>query len=303
MIEINLLNLQDKIKINGESLSKREITVKGFHDKRGVRHLSHKRKIKGSTPKEVAPKEVSVEVVEMEEKPITTMTPENVKEEIHLDDMGAEGGANSMDTSVLVFNDDSHAIYKTSGREEMLGEIAAYEVSKIIGWDVIPETVGGYFARGEGSCQKWVEGGKVTAYYPNSDCDVLQENHIDDLAKIFVLDMVNGNNDRHAANTVVKDDRVYAIDNEILGRFGTGRNACQALSGNEGNKMLNWLRYVPIPEFKDKVVVRIKDYMKVILKKRKEIMNHYVDKDTKTIIIGNIERNFDSVELYLEDHP
>lgn len=147
------------------------------------------------------------------------MTKENVESIGSLSDMGVTGGINEDYTSIVNFKDGSKGIYKTTDKAATQGEITVQEISSILGWDVAPETVKGDFGKGEGSCQKWVPDTVEIDYGESWDEGIkIEEKHFDDLAKIFLLDLMTGNYDRHANNIKIdKNDKVWAIDNDTWG--------------------------------------------------------------------------------------
>jgi hypothetical protein len=133
--------------------------------------------------------------------------------------IGIVGGMHENETYICRFKDGSLAIHKTMKAGDIVGEVGTYETSKILDWDIVPETIQCDYGKGEGSCQKWI---------PDSD-EVsdgligygirLDEKHLNDLSKIFVMDMILGNYDRHTGNIIIgKNDHVWAIDNEMWGK-------------------------------------------------------------------------------------
>lgn len=132
--------------------------------------------------------------------------------------VGLVGGIHEMETYIVQFKDGSQAIHKTMMKGDIAGEVGAYEISKIIGWDIIPETIQCNYGKGDGSTQKWIPDGEepMGDFYDGVD---LGEKHLNDLSKIFILDCINSNFDRHDGNLIIdKNDRVWAIDNECIGK-------------------------------------------------------------------------------------
>ena len=292
----------NKIEINITSLAKTEkrVWIKPTSKRKG-----HYRKVKGAKK------------VDVEKPKVSKMVPDSVEEIITLSDMGAMGGYHQVNSFVLKFKDGSFAMYKTISEDAVFGEVSAYKVSDIVGWDVVPETVSGDFGKGDGSVQKWVEGGNHPEYYYGEVGDnIIEEKHLDDLSKIFVLDAVNGNYDRRQANVVIKGESAYMIDNEYIGNEREGESACVELSewitgrGGSENKMLNWMKYIPVDkipihDFRNKFNEKILNNMKIIMDKRDEIMTYYAKNmpisEERSEILNNIKSNFDYIERYIKN--
>lgn len=91
-------------------------------------------------------------------------------------------------------------------------EIASYELSNALGWDVVPPTVLRDGPHGEGSLQCFVDADFQQHYFTISDEAVYR----DDLMAICVFDIVANNTDRKSGHCLVgKDGRIYAIDNGL----------------------------------------------------------------------------------------
>jgi hypothetical protein len=181
------------------------------------------------------------------------MLPDNVESVKTFNQLGIEGGFHEDESFVVNFKDKFSAIYKVIDRWRIVGEVAAYQSSKIIGWDIVPETVDNNFGRGDGSCQMWITNGKEPYEY-GDEVEVedpnyvrIEEKHFNDLSKIFLFDLLCGNSDRRSPNVIVKDDRCYAIDNELWGKHRDVIDDMKALedrcSGikNRDSNLLNFL--------------------------------------------------------------
>jgi len=291
-----------KIEINVGSLIKGEkrIWIKATSKRKG-----HYRKVKGAK-----------KVEEIKVPKVSDMVPNNVEKIITLNDMDAKGGYHQVNSTIIKFKDGSHAMYKTIDKMSIFGEVATYNISNIVDWDIVPETVSGDFGNGNGSVQKWVEGGSHPEYYYGEiGSNLIKEEHLDDLSKIFVLDMVNGNYDRRQANIVIKGDRSYMIDNEYIGDKREGESACVALdewskgSGGTESKMLSWMKYIPVYEipihdFRDKFNKKVLDNIRTILGKRSEIIDYYTKNmpisEEGSEALNNIKENFDYMERYIK---
>ncbi|GAC1540760.1 MAG: SCO1664 family protein [Acidimicrobiales bacterium] len=116
---------------------------------------------------------------------------------------------------------DHHAIYKPHRGERplwdfpdglFLREVAAYELSAALGWDIIPETVLREDAPlGVGSLQWFVDADFAQHYFTLID-DVRWH---DDLRRLAVFDLIANNADRKSGHCLVADDRIWGIDNGL----------------------------------------------------------------------------------------
>ena len=152
----------------------------------------------------------------------SSLHPDNLSEIKSLSESGIPGlvgGIHAEETFVCKFKDGSSALHKVMDPCDIIGEIGAYEVSKIIGWNIIPETIQCNYGKGEGSSQKWIPDAKEPYSGYCEECEIkLEEKHLDDLSKIFIMDMMSGNDDRHCGNIIIdKNDKCWAIDNESMG--------------------------------------------------------------------------------------
>ncbi|MCC6435929.1 MAG: SCO1664 family protein [Acidimicrobiales bacterium] len=91
-------------------------------------------------------------------------------------------------------------------------EIAAYELSAALGWQVVPPTVLRDGPLGEGSLQLFVDADFEQHYFTVSD----EARYKPDLQAICAFDIVANNTDRKSGHCLIgKDERVYAIDNGL----------------------------------------------------------------------------------------
>jgi SPP1 gp7 family putative phage head morphogenesis protein len=164
----------NKVEVNTKSLlTTKEITVKGFTDKRGVWHPPHKRKVKVKTSEEIPEKDVPKEDIS-DKKPIS-MTPKNLKELKSFEDLGMMGGLHEPGSYRAKFNDDMNAMYKVMNEGAIVGEVSTYDISQVLDWNVVPETISTNLEeKGDGSCQRWVEGGAN----PYEGLDDKDEDHV-----------------------------------------------------------------------------------------------------------------------------
>ena len=151
------------------------------------------------------------------------MDPINLVEIKPIDESGIPGlvgGIHKKETFICKFEDESKAIHKVMINRKIAGEVGAYEISKILNWDIIPETVQYDYniGRGEGSTQKFIKDTKEFTDSYNENGIEASEKHFDNLSKIFIMDMINGNNDRHSGNIIIDPDgKCWGIDNEMFG--------------------------------------------------------------------------------------
>lgn len=120
------------------------------------------------------------------------------------------------------------AVYKfTRGERELwdfpIGlwrrEIAAFELSRILGWEMVPPTVARPDAPlGEGSLQLFVDSDFSQHYFTLRDT----AGHDTELRRIATFDLLANNADRKGGHVLLADDgRLWAIDHGVC--FGTGR--------------------------------------------------------------------------------
>ena len=312
----------DKIEISMESLSKDEkrIWIKATAKRKG-----HYRRIKGAKAKSDAIKQIDTP-----KEPIP-MTPDNVVEVLSLSDLGMKGGVHRTHTHILKLTDDSHALYKDlDDKDAIFGEVSAYDVNNILGWYVVPETVSGNFGNGDGSAQRIIGDSKepCSPIRPPGGCIRIGEQYFDDLAKIFVMDMIRGSNDRHAGNVIIKGDKLYAIDNEFFGDPNLTPSSLTSLDElieterkhgvpsysdrDFTTPMFEWLKLseYDYPDlynrFRSIVVKTAKD----VISKESEIVKYYRDDETskqvgfdKDLYITNaVEDNFTHIKEYVNNY-
>ena len=91
-------------------------------------------------------------------------------------------------------------------------EVAAYELSRALGWGVVPPTVLRDGPMGEGSVQLFVDADFEQHYFTISDDPAYR----DDLMAVCVFDIVANNTDRKSGHCLLgKDGRIYGIDNGL----------------------------------------------------------------------------------------
>ena len=143
------------------------------------------------------------------------------------EDTDIKPGIHAGDSFICKFKDGSSGIHKVMRKIDIHGEVGAYRTSEILGWNIVPETIKVDYGKGFGSSQKWIPNGREF-YDPIDENDEqvkIEDKYFDGLAKIFVLDMITGNNDRHNANMIIdQNDKIWAIDNENWGSKPTKEN-------------------------------------------------------------------------------
>ena len=91
-------------------------------------------------------------------------------------------------------------------------EAAAYEVSRLLGWDVVPETLVRHDAPlGTGSVQRFVDADFSEHYFTL----VEHEEHHAALRRIAAFDLVVNNADRKSGHCLLAEDRIWGIDNGL----------------------------------------------------------------------------------------
>ena len=120
------------------------------------------------------------------------------------------------------------AVYKfTRGERELwdfpIGlwrrEIAAFELARVLGWDIVPPTIARPDAPlGEGSLQLFVDSDFSQHYFTLRDA----AKHDPELRRIATFDLLANNADRKGGHVLVAEDgHLWAIDHGVC--FGTGR--------------------------------------------------------------------------------
>jgi hypothetical protein len=91
-------------------------------------------------------------------------------------------------------------------------EIAAYELSVALGWDLIPATVERDDVLGVGSLQRFVEADFSRHYFVLRD----EGRHDDQLLRMGVFDLLANNTDRKGGHVLVDaDEHLWGIDNGL----------------------------------------------------------------------------------------
>lgn len=112
------------------------------------------------------------------------------------------------------------AVYKPGEGENVLSdfppqlyrrEVAAYELSKSLGWPNIPPTVIRDGRFGEGSVQLFVDADFSLHYFTHLENPDLHPQ----LVEIAAFDIVANNTDRKAGHCLLVNETIYAIDNGL----------------------------------------------------------------------------------------
>lgn len=213
-------------------------------------------------------------------------TKDDIDEIIPLHEVGIEGGCHDMDSYIIKYKNGSKAMYKTIEAIEIFGEKATHDIAKMIDWDVIPEVIAGDFGKGIGSVQEWIPGEQ-----PFSDVfgfgEPVTDKHIDDLSKMFLMDMLMGDIDRHAENVIVKDGKVYMIDNEDIGANFSVSKAIKSLDERiagtndryDANSMVSWVNESDDPKILEKLKISMINNMPDVFKKSDDIKRYIESKD------------------------
>ena len=91
-------------------------------------------------------------------------------------------------------------------------EVAAYELSEALGWDLVPHTVLRDGPHGIGSFQRFVEADFEEHYFTLFEAD----RHLDDLRLMCAFDIVANNTDRKSGHCLVSvADEVFGIDHGL----------------------------------------------------------------------------------------
>lgn len=90
-------------------------------------------------------------------------------------------------------------------------EVAAYEFSRLLGWDVVPPTVLREGPHGEGSMQLFIEHDPRAHYFVLRE----QQQFEQALMRIAAFDLVANNADRKGGHVLLAGERLWCIDNAL----------------------------------------------------------------------------------------
>lgn len=89
-------------------------------------------------------------------------------------------------------------------------ETAAYVLSEMLGWHIVPPTVLREGSRGTGSVQVFID------HDPNLHYFTLDETHLPQLQQMAAFDAINNNADRKGGHCLLdEDNRIWAIDHGL----------------------------------------------------------------------------------------
>lgn len=215
----------------------------------------------------------------------------NIDKIITLQEFGVEGGVHDDHTFIIQMKDGSNYIYKVMEPINVLGETMTYDLNKIVGWNIVPETRKGDFGKGFGSAQKWIPETEDAwdGYHPGIH---VNKQHMGDLSRVFLMDMLLGNYDRHEGNVAMTDKKVYMIDNEAFGASQRVKPSLNSLNDRcngknvgypDPNCMIRWLdKNLSTDEYKS-LRANIMNNMFDILKNSSGIKNYIKNKDYKSM--------------------
>ncbi|MDP9453047.1 MAG: SCO1664 family protein [Actinomycetota bacterium] len=90
-------------------------------------------------------------------------------------------------------------------------EVAAWVLSELLGWGLVPETVLRDGPLGEGSVQRFVEADFTQHYFTLYE----DPSHHDALRALCVFDILANNTDRKSGHCLLAEGRIWAIDNGL----------------------------------------------------------------------------------------
>jgi len=119
-------------------------------------------------------------------------------------------GRGITDSSFIELKDDGKGIFKTEG---CFNERAAYLIDRFLGFNLVPPTVIRQVDGDIGSVQEFIPDTKMADELEDSGWWSYKKRCHDELAKMWIFDMIINNKDRHPGNFLVKDKKkIYAID-------------------------------------------------------------------------------------------
>ena len=122
-------------------------------------------------------------------------------------------GRGVTDSSFVELKDDGKGIFKTEGYENERG---AYLIDRFLGFNLTPPTAIRVLDGEMGSMQEFIP--DAATFYelvdsqPRVSVDNINEKHKLDFMKMWIFDIIIGNNDRHDGNFLIQGDILYAID-------------------------------------------------------------------------------------------
>ena len=137
-------------------------------------------------------------------------------DELNAMEAGLPESAHGMELSLCEFEGGHKAIYKYSGDEmDVIGETGYHDLAETIGWDMVPQTEAVDLGAGDRSCQAFIKGKHPKSADSDEGVIKITEDHFEDIAQIFAMDIVVGNTDRHDENMIIDETgKVWAIDND-----------------------------------------------------------------------------------------
>lgn len=90
-------------------------------------------------------------------------------------------------------------------------EVAAWVLSDLLGWGIVPETVRRDGPFGEGSMQRFVDADFSQHYFTLFE----QARHHEALRRICLFDLLANNTDRKGGHCLLGEDRIWGIDNGL----------------------------------------------------------------------------------------
>lgn len=119
--------------------------------------------------------------------------------------------------SFVELKDDGNGVFKT---EEWERERAAYLIDRFLGLDIVPPTIVKQIGDKIGSLQRFIPDTKMAYEFENL-IKVFKDIRIN-MIKMWLLDVIIDNRDRHGGNFLIKDSKVFAIDNGYSLNFSPG---------------------------------------------------------------------------------
>jgi len=235
---------------------------------------------------------------------------------------GLPESSHGFNLSLCEFEGGHRAIYKPAESEEdklnIVGETGYHDLAEAIGWDMVPQTEEVDLGGGPGSCQAFIEGEHPKWSKKNPEGVTIKAKHFEELAQIFVMDLLVGNGDRHNENIIIdKDDNVWAIDNDTwtqnapdyspddmsesllaLKYHVEGADPTKGKEDKGYNKLVNCLAASISQRGFKKFESIMKNKLAEVLKEEDTIRAYYPNTGTRK---GSIDANIEEAKKYLAE--
>jgi len=118
-------------------------------------------------------------------------------------------GRGVTNSSFIELKDDGKAVFKTVYFEN---ERAAYLIDRFLGFNLTPPTAIRVLDGQIGSAQEFIPNAKAFFEFDVSEINELEKSHRLEFMKMWIFDIIIGNEDRHGGNLICQGESIFAID-------------------------------------------------------------------------------------------